>query len=75
MEIPNTGIVNRYIATQGPLPDTTKDFWQMVYEQKSSLIVMVTPLIENDYIKCHKYWPDLNETLKLYDDLKLTCIK
>lgn len=75
MEIPNTGIINRYIATQGPLSDTTQDFWTMVWEQKSTLIVMVTPLIENDYIKCHKYWPDLNETLKLHDDIKITCIK
>ena len=47
----------------------------MVYEQKSTLIVMVTPLIENDFIKCHKYWPDLNDTLKLHDDMKVTCIK
>lgn len=75
MEIPGTGIVNRYIATQGPLSNTTQDFWEMVWEQKSTLIVMVTPLIENDFIKCHKYWPDLNETLKLHDDMKLTSIK
>jgi len=75
MQIPETGITNRYIATQGPLSDTTQDFWTMVWEQKSTLIVMVTPLIENDFIKCHKYWPDLNETMKLQDDLKLTCIK
>lgn len=75
MEIKGTGIVNRYIATQGPLCDTTQDFWTMVEEQKCSLIVMVTPLIENDFIKCHKYWPDLNDTLKLHDDMKLQCIK
>ena len=75
MEIKSTGIVNRYIATQGPLSDTTQDFWTMVEEQKSSLIVMVTPLVENDFVKCHKYWPCLNDTMKLHDDMKLQCIK
>ena len=29
MEIPSSGIVNRYIAAQGPLPNTCADFWQV----------------------------------------------
>ena len=31
----------RYIATQHPLHETAEDFWQMVWEQKSNLVVMV----------------------------------
>lgn len=31
-----------YIATQGPLPETRNDFWKMVLQQKSPVIVMLT---------------------------------
>ena len=36
-----------YIATQGLLPNSVDDFWKMVWEQKSTAIVMVTNLVEN----------------------------
>ncbi|NWR47931.1 PTN3 phosphatase, partial [Regulus satrapa] len=46
MEIPSAGIVNRYIATQGPLPHTCAHFWQVVWDHKLSLIIMLTTLTE-----------------------------
>ncbi|BES96815.1 phosphatase non-receptor type [Nesidiocoris tenuis] len=64
MEIPGSGIINRYIATQGPLANTVGGFWQMVWETGSSLIVMVTGLVERGRIKCHKYWPNIGESVE-----------
>lgn len=32
----------RYISTQGPLPTTFNDFWQITWEQNSRMIVMLT---------------------------------
>ncbi|XP_006143891.1 receptor-type tyrosine-protein phosphatase N2 [Tupaia chinensis] len=46
-----------YIATQGPLPATVADFWQMVWESGCVVIVMLTPLTENGVRQCYHYWP------------------
>ncbi|XP_069464664.1 tyrosine-protein phosphatase non-receptor type 14 [Ambystoma mexicanum] len=68
----NTGYINashikvtiageewHYIGTQGPLPHTCHDFWQMVWEQGVNVIAMVTAEEEGGRCKSHRYWPKL----------------
>lgn len=71
MEVPSAGIVNRYIATQGPLPHTAGDFWYMVWEQCATTIVMLTTTVENGRIKCHQYWPEKGDQLE-FGQLQIT---
>ncbi|XP_064402254.1 tyrosine-protein phosphatase non-receptor type 4-like [Halichondria panicea] len=59
LEIYTTGQINHYIAAQGPMQHTCKDFWQMVWEQHSTLVVMLTGIVEEGKVRCCKYWPDL----------------
>jgi len=75
MEIARSGIVNRYIAAQGPLPVTTADFWLMVWEQRSSLIVMLTTESERGRVKCHQYWPEPYAGATRYGNFAVTAVK
>ncbi|KAI7806436.1 tyrosine-protein phosphatase non-receptor type 6 isoform X2 [Triplophysa rosa] len=46
-----------YIACQGCLATTVKDFWQMAWQEKSRVIVMTTREVEKGRNKCVPYWP------------------
>ncbi|XP_057703939.1 tyrosine-protein phosphatase non-receptor type 13 isoform X2 [Corythoichthys intestinalis] len=46
-----------YVSCQGPLPSTVATFWQMIWENKSDVIAMMTQEVERGRVKCHKYWP------------------
>jgi len=52
------GSERAYICTQGPTKNTIHDFWRMVWEQNSTVIVMLTKEVENTKPKCARYWPE-----------------
>ena len=52
------GTSRRYIATQGPLDATYRDFWTLVWEQDVRVVVMLTKQYEGGMIKCGNYWQD-----------------
>ncbi|XP_042524302.1 tyrosine-protein phosphatase non-receptor type 13 isoform X6 [Dipodomys spectabilis] len=65
-----------YIACQGPLPTTVGDFWQMIWEQKSTVIAMMTQEVEGEKVKCQRYWPNiLGKTTMANDRLRLALVK
>ncbi|KAK1157226.1 tyrosine-protein phosphatase non-receptor type 11b isoform X1 [Acipenser oxyrinchus oxyrinchus] len=49
-----------YIATQGCLQNTVNDFWNMVYQENTHVIVMTTKEVERGRNKCVRYWPDVD---------------
>ena len=50
------------------------DFWYMIWECQSSLIIMLTTIVERGRIKCHNYWPEVGETVE-YGRLAVTCTR
>ncbi|XP_075744839.1 tyrosine-protein phosphatase non-receptor type 11 isoform X1 [Rhipicephalus microplus] len=51
-----------YIATQGCLQNTISDFWSMVWQGNTRVIVMTTKEVERGKPKCVRYWPDEGQT-------------
>eukprot|EP00754_Rhynchopus_humris_P008287 Rhum_TRINITY_DN13706_c1_g1::Rhum_TRINITY_DN13706_c1_g1_i1::g.63340::m.63340 len=48
---------HNYICAQAPKENTIADFWQMIWENDVSLILMLTNEVERDKVKCAQYWP------------------
>lgn len=51
-----------YIATQGCLPHTIPDFWAMIWQEDTRVIVMTTKEMERGKVKCARYWPPTGES-------------
>ncbi|MCP9262391.1 hypothetical protein DINM_005784 [Dirofilaria immitis] len=67
IQIPVGGQILKYILTQAPLPDTIEDFWQMVWESGSQLIVMLSDAQNLKSTTIPIYWPQ-----KVMDKLRLS---
>jgi protein tyrosine phosphatase len=65
---------HKYISCQAPLYPTISDFWQMVWDQKSIVIVMLTNLFESGRIKAIIYWPIYLNNAVTYGDIKVTLL-
>ncbi|KAL9317736.1 hypothetical protein ACSQ67_014253 [Phaseolus vulgaris] len=51
------GNVSQFVATQGPLPHTYEDFWEMIIQYHCPAIIMLTRLVDNyKMVKCGDYF-------------------
>uniref|UniRef100_A0A4W3J5V2 protein-tyrosine-phosphatase n=1 Tax=Callorhinchus milii TaxID=7868 RepID=A0A4W3J5V2_CALMI len=64
----------KYIATQGCLQNTVNDFWRMVFQENSRVIVMTTKEVERGKSKCVKYWPE-EMSLKEYGGMRVRNVR
>ncbi|RWS25062.1 receptor-type tyrosine-protein phosphatase kappa-like protein [Leptotrombidium deliense] len=65
---------NAYIATQGPNDETIGDFWRMVWEQNSYIIVMLTKVFDFIRTMCSQYWPPDIDKPHVYGLMEVTLL-
>ncbi|XP_057696239.1 receptor-type tyrosine-protein phosphatase C [Corythoichthys intestinalis] len=58
----------KYIAAQGPKEETVCDFWRMIWEQRSTIIVMLTRCEEGNKNKCVQYWPSIDRETEIFEE-------
>eukprot|EP00116_Pleurobrachia_bachei_P004470 sb/3464732/ len=62
----------RFIATQGPKPESCDDFWRMIWQYNCHVVVMVTNFDEKGRKKCANYWSDSKKTT--FGDHTIECL-
>ncbi|VDM61130.1 unnamed protein product [Angiostrongylus costaricensis] len=62
---------NKYIVTQGPLPETVNTFWQMIWQENVVCIVMLCKTIEDGKRKCAEYFSPNFNVLTKYGQLNV----
>ncbi|XP_073523264.1 tyrosine-protein phosphatase non-receptor type 22 isoform X2 [Phyllobates terribilis] len=64
-----------YIATQGPLTHTVVDFWRMIWEYNTGIIVMACMEFEMGKKKCERYWAEVGCEVLQCGPFSITCTK
>ncbi|KAH3759424.1 protein-tyrosine phosphatase 1 [Pelomyxa schiedti] len=57
---------NQYIAAQAPIASTFAAFWEMIWQTKCRLIIVLGQLQEGKQAKIDRYWPTVHEKTKVY---------
>lgn len=69
------GGISRFIACQAPIPSTMEDFWRMVWQLESCVIVMLTKFREKGLTKAHPYWPaDIADPELVYGQIRVALV-
>ncbi|XP_066954570.1 receptor-type tyrosine-protein phosphatase kappa isoform X2 [Macrobrachium rosenbergii] len=64
-----------YVATQGPLENTIGDFWRLVWQEKTRLIVMLTKTFDFIKVMCVQYWPANVGCCDRYEGIQVHLVK
>ena len=72
LQINFAGMNQKIIAAEAPKKNMVPGFWQMILDNKVTVIVMITDMVENDKVKAHAYWPHEKDVpLHLENDIKV----
>ena len=56
----------------GPLPKTYEDFWAMVWQEETRVLIMTTRTVERGRTKCGQYWPATLHEKLIFDGFEVS---
>lgn len=65
---------NAYIAAQGPNEHTIADFWRLIWEQQTFVVVMLTKVFDFIRVMCCQYWPMEEHKPDMYGPVEVTLL-
>lgn len=75
-------LLNHFILTQAPLPNTTNDFWRMVWQEKPEYIFMLCDAVDSDCLAnvsfenhCPYYWPRFEGMINEYGRINVENVR
>ncbi|CAD6194425.1 unnamed protein product [Caenorhabditis auriculariae] len=75
-------LMNTFICAQAPLLNTQEDFWRLVHQEKSQMIVMLCPAVDANLLgsldnspksHCPYYWPKVEGSELSFGDFTIRC--
>ncbi|XP_049826654.1 receptor-type tyrosine-protein phosphatase epsilon-like isoform X1 [Aethina tumida] len=61
---------NRFIATQQPMPNTLNDFWRLVFETETKVIISLNEINLRDPTMC-EFWPKKEQIIEPTEHIKV----
>ena len=64
-----------WIVTQGPMDTTISDFWRLIWQENTRMIIMLTKTFEVVRLMCSQYWPLHVKSREKYGDFTVVLQK
>eukprot|EP01091_Cochliopodium_minus_P015112 TRINITY_DN5286_c2_g1_i2.p1 TRINITY_DN5286_c2_g1~~TRINITY_DN5286_c2_g1_i2.p1 ORF type:complete len:1017 (-),score=306.15 TRINITY_DN5286_c2_g1_i2:18-3041(-) len=64
----------KFISCQAPLPNTFNDFYRMLWQEKSSVVICLTKMVEKGKKKAERYFPEMGEIPMKFADFEISFI-
>ena len=64
-----------WIVTRGPSQSTLTEFWSLVWQENTRVVVMLTRTFECIKVMCFQYWPNTVGVTEVHGEVSVTLLR